>query len=79
MNLTFASAALPLLKREHAWWTAERSVPSDFAKSAASAGGARVHLSRYYSTQTTPRPESFAEDVATNASAANTARRSTHA
>lgn len=57
--------ALPLLVREHNWWTANRSVdvPSPDGK-------ANLTLSRYAVANTQPRPESYREDweTATNAS-----------
>lgn len=53
----FAAEALPLLVREHAYWTSGRK-----AVTVVGAGGRRHCLSRYYADWALPRPESWRED-----------------
>uniref|UniRef100_A0A383VBB9 Trehalase n=1 Tax=Tetradesmus obliquus TaxID=3088 RepID=A0A383VBB9_TETOB len=60
------SRALPLLLREHAYWT---TAPKQVTISAAN--GTTYNLSRYYADWQQPRPESYREDVATAANATN--------
>ncbi|WIA44588.1 hypothetical protein OEZ86_007311 [Tetradesmus obliquus] len=60
------SRALPLLLREHAYWT---SAPKQVTVAAAS--GTTYNLSRCYADWQQPRPESYREDVATAANATN--------
>lgn len=71
--------ATPLLERELGWWAAHRAVPERGAPGGArpERGGSAApisRLSRYVSAETTPRPESFAEDAATSARAPARAR-----
>uniref|UniRef100_A0A7S2WW33 Trehalase n=1 Tax=Rhizochromulina marina TaxID=1034831 RepID=A0A7S2WW33_9STRA len=57
-NLTFAREALPHLESEYEWWLRHRHV------SVTQDGAAHV-LARFDSSATAPRPESYAEDLAT--------------
>lgn len=69
-NASFAAAALPLLEQEMLFWATQRSCSdATAASSSSSSSSSDEHmlgrLSRFFSEQDTPRPESFAEDVAT--------------
>eukprot|EP01054_Gregarina_sp_Poly1_P003808 Gregarina_sp_Poly_1__3807@NODE_2131_length_2628_cov_628_859039_g1371_i0_p1_GENE_NODE_2131_length_2628_cov_628_859039_g1371_i0NODE_2131_length_2628_cov_628_859039_g1371_i0_p1_ORF_typecomplete_len706_score94_87Trehalase/PF01204_18/2_4e81GDE_C/PF06202_14/6_6e06Bac_rhamnosid6H/PF17389_2/2_8Bac_rhamnosid6H/PF17389_2/2_1_NODE_2131_length_2628_cov_628_859039_g1371_i03192436 len=69
-DLEFVEKALPVLEREYAFWMSaklghvvelsmpDRSVPGRFKK---------CHLNRYYSFETSPRPESYRIDKMTGA------------
>eukprot|EP00877_Chromochloris_zofingiensis_P005742 jgi/Chrzof1/15169/Cz09g30050.t1 len=54
------AAALPLLIREHHYWTT-----GDKLVMVQAANGTVYNMSRYYANWTSPRPESYREDVAT--------------
>ncbi|KAF6257659.1 trehalase-domain-containing protein [Scenedesmus sp. NREL 46B-D3] len=62
------SRALPLLLREHDYWT---SAPK--AVRVATADGTVHNMSRYYADWSQPRPESYREDVETAAAATGSA------